>query len=211
MGDTVILTSIAIKKVYYITPFIYFVMLAYTEAVCTDNWLGLLSYLWLQADTLGRNCLNTRNLNFNALTWFGSIYCQTTNKNLTHVLQVVASIPAFHPALEIWQQSLADQQRYLIACSCTQQAHGRPPYNKIFMSYFTLNSWLHKKKYGNISPWRKKWCSYSAIFVDRSADLTALHKITQASYTVAKKRRNIHALYITVIAVLVIAWHSIPC
>ena len=37
MGDTVILTSIAIKKVYYITPFIYFVMLAYTEAVCTDN------------------------------------------------------------------------------------------------------------------------------------------------------------------------------
>ena len=150
MGDTVILTSIAIKNVYYITPFTYFVMLAYTEAVCTDNWLGLLSHLWLQADTLGRNCLNTRSLNFSALTWFGSIYCQTTNKNLTHVLQVVASIPAFHPALEIWRQSLADQQRYLIACSCTQQAHGRPPYNKIFISYFTLNSWLHKKEYGNI-------------------------------------------------------------
>ena len=37
MGDTVILTSIAIIKVYYTTPFTYFVMLAYTEAVCTDN------------------------------------------------------------------------------------------------------------------------------------------------------------------------------
>ena len=34
MGNTVILTSIAIN---YVTPFTYFVMLAYTEAVCTDN------------------------------------------------------------------------------------------------------------------------------------------------------------------------------
>ena len=36
MGDTVILTSIAI------TPFTYFVMLAYTEAVCTNTYSHLL-------------------------------------------------------------------------------------------------------------------------------------------------------------------------
>ena len=112
-----------------------------------------------------------------------SIYFQT-NKNLTHVLQVVTSIPAFHPALEIWPQSPADQQRYLIACSCTQQAHGRPPYNKILIFTFHTKELIAQEGIWQHSPWTKELYSYCALFVNSSANLTSLiNKITHLDGT----------------------------
>ena len=93
----------------------------------------MFSTLWFIPDISWSSLIPRPLLGMRLIMEISITACQTI-KNLTHVLKVVTSIPAFHLALGIWQQSPIDQQRYLIACSCTQQEHGLPPYNKMFLS-----------------------------------------------------------------------------